>query len=144
MSTGKLDRYGFAKSGPGTFRHTGTSNLSMALAIYAGVFEAASPDSFSPSSKGNYYVYLNGGTLKTSVDITLARPLSVGDNGGVIEVVANTVFTQTGTTVTTTDNTSGPIVKRGAGTWDRTLRLHAVCVLSRVSGTDKRRQPPYP
>ena len=115
--SGKLDRYGFAKSGPGTFRHTGTSNLSMSLAIYEGVFEAASPDSFSPASKTSYIVYLNGGTLKTSVNITLARPLKVGDNGGVIEVVTNTVFTQTGNTLTTEDGTSGPIVKRGAGTW---------------------------
>ena len=115
--SGKLDRYGFAKSGPGTFRHTGTSNLSQALAIYEGVFEAASPDSFSPASKTSYIVYLNGGTLKTSVNITLARPLKVGDNGGVIEVVTNTVFTQTGNTLTTEDGTSGPIVKRGAGTW---------------------------
>ena len=115
--SGKLDRYGFAKSGPGTFRHTGTSNLSQALAIYEGVFEAASPDSFSPASKTSYIVYLNGGTLKTSVNIALARPLKVGDNGGVIEVVTNTVFTQTGNTLTTEDGTSGPIVKRGAGTW---------------------------
>ena len=115
--SGKLDRYGFAKTGPGTFRHTGTSNLSMSLSIFEGVFEAASPNSFSPASKGNYVVYLNGGTLKTSVDVTLARPLSVGDNGGVIEVMTNTTFTQTANTMTTADNTSGPVVKRGGGVW---------------------------
>ena len=114
--TGKLDRYGFVKSGPGTFRHTGTSNLSMALSVYEGVFEFASENgTFLKSGSGT--VYLNGGTLKTSVDATLERPLSVGDNGGVIEVVANTTFTQSGNTVTTADNTSGPVVKRGGGTW---------------------------
>ena len=115
--SGKLDRYGFAKTGPGTFKHTGTSNLSQALAIYEGVFEAASADSFSPANKTSYYVYLNGGTLKMSVDITLARPLSIGDNGGVIDVVTNTTFTHTANIVTTTDGTSGPVMKRGAGVW---------------------------
>ena len=114
--TGKLDRYGFVKSGPGTFRHTGTSNLSMALSVYEGVFEFASENgTFLKSGSGT--VYLNGGTLKTSVDATLERPLSVGDNGGVIEVVANTTFTQTANIVTTADNTSGPVVKRGGGVW---------------------------
>ena len=115
--SGKLDRYGFAKSGPGTFKHTGTSNLSQALAIYEGVFEAASADSFSPANKTSYNVYLNGGTLRTSVDITLGRPLSVGDNGGVIDVVTNTTFTHTANIVTTADGTSGPVVKRGGGVW---------------------------
>ena len=114
--TGKLDRYGFVKSGPGTFKHTGTSNLSMALSVYEGVFEFASENgTFLKSGSGT--VYLNGGTLKTSVDATLERPLSVGDNGGVIEVVANTTFTQTANIVTTADNTSGPVVKRGGGVW---------------------------
>ena len=115
--SGKLDRKGFAKTGPGTFKHTGTSNLSQALAIYEGVFEAASADSFSPANKTSYNVYLNGGTLRTSVDITLARPLSVGDNGGVIDVVTNTIFTHAANIVTTADGTSGPVVKRGAGVW---------------------------
>lgn len=115
--SGKLDRYGFIKTGPGTFRHTGTSNLSQSLAIYGGVFEAASENSFSPASKTSYNVYLNGGTLKTSVDVTLARPLSIGDNGGVIEVATGTTFTQTANIVTTVDNTSGPVVKRGGGVW---------------------------
>ncbi len=111
--TGKLSRYGFIKSGPGTFRHTGTSDLSQSLAIYEGVFEVASASSFS--SKGS--VYLNGGTLKTAVSATMIPTLSIGDNGGVIEVVANTTFTQTAKIVTTADNTSGPVVKRGGGTW---------------------------
>lgn len=133
--SGKLDRYGFIKSGPGTFKHTGTSNLSMSLSLFEGVFEAASPDSFSPSSKGNYYVYLNGGTLKTSVDITLARPLSVGDNGGVIDVVTDTTFTQTANIVTTSDNTSGPVVKRGAGVWQPSGDFQAQSELRIEEGT---------
>ncbi len=133
--TGKLDRYGFAKTGPGTFRHTGTSNLSMSLSIFEGVFEAASPDSFSPASKGSYSVYLNGGTLRTSVDATLARPLSVGDNGGVIEVMANTTFTQTANTVTTSDNTSGPVMKRGAGVWQPSGDFQAQSELRIEEGT---------
>ena len=111
--TGKLSRYGFIKSGPGTFRHTGTSDLSQSLAIYEGVFEVASASSFS--SKGS--VYLNGGTLKTAVSATMIPTLSIGDNGGVIEVVADMTFSQSGNTVTTADNTSGPVVKRGGGTW---------------------------
>ena len=114
--SGKLDRYGFAKTGPGTFKLTGTSALTQSLAIYEGVFDFASTSGdFTASGKGS--VFLNGGTLKTSVDVTLARPLSVGDNGGVIEVVTNTTFTQTANIVTTADNTSGPVVKRGGGTW---------------------------
>ena len=113
----ELYRNGFTKIGPGTVRITGTSTLGQSLNLYEGVFEVASATGFSPSSKGNYVVYLNGGTLKTSVDVTLERPLSVGDNGGVIDVVANTTFTQSGNTVTTADNTSGPVVKRGGGTW---------------------------
>ena len=113
----ELYRNGFTKIGPGTVRITGTSTLGQSLNLYEGVFEVASATGFSPSSKGNYVVYLNGGTLKTSVDVTLERPLSVGDNGGVIDVVANTTFTQTANIVTTADNTSGPVVKRGDGVW---------------------------
>ena len=113
----ELYRNGFTKIGPGTVRITGTSTLGQSLNIYEGVFEVASATGFSPASKNNYNVYLNGGTLKTSVDVTLERPLSVGDNGGVIEVVANTTFTQTANIVTTADNTSGPVVKRGDGVW---------------------------
>ncbi|MBQ6247820.1 MAG: autotransporter-associated beta strand repeat-containing protein, partial [Kiritimatiellae bacterium] len=113
----ELYRNGFTKIGPGTVRITGTSTLGQSLNLYEGVFEVASATGFSPASKGNYVVYLNGGTLKTSVDVTLERPLSVGDNGGVIEVVPNTTFTQTANTVTTADNTSGPVVKRGGGVW---------------------------
>lgn len=111
--TGKLSRFGFIKSGPGTFRHTGTSDLSQSLAIYEGVFEVASASSFS----SNGSVYLNGGTLKTAVSATMIPTLSIGDNGGVIEVVADMTFSQSGNTVTTADNTSGPVVKRGGGTW---------------------------
>lgn len=113
----ELYRNGFTKIGPGTVRITGTSTLGQSLNIYEGVFEVASATGFSPASKNNYNVYLNGGTLKTSVDVTLERPLSVGDNGGVIDVVANTTFTQTANIVTTADNTSGPVVKRGGGVW---------------------------
>lgn len=113
----ELYRNGFTKIGPGTVRITGTSTLGQSLNIYEGVFEVASATGFSPASKNDYNVYLNGGTLKTSVDVTLERPLSVGDNGGVIEVVANTTFTQTANIVTTADNTSGPVVKRGGGVW---------------------------
>lgn len=113
----ELYRNGFTKIGPGTVRITGTSTLGQSLNLYEGVFEVASATGFSPASKNNYNVYLNGGTLKTSVDVTLERPLSVGDNGGVIDVVANTTFMQTANTVTTADNTSGPVVKRGGGVW---------------------------
>lgn len=113
----ELYRNGFTKIGPGTVRITGTSTLGQSLNLYEGVFEVASVTGFSPASKNNYVVYLNGGTLKTSVDVTLERPLSVGDNGGVIDVVANTTFMQTANTVTTADNTSGLVVKRGDGVW---------------------------
>ena len=134
--SGKIDRYGFAKTGPGTFKLTGTSALTQSLAIYEGVFDFASTSGdFTASGKGS--VFLNGGTLRTSVDATLSRPLSVGDNGGVIDVVANTVFTQTGTTVTTTDNTSGPIVKRGAGTWLPSGSMTAQSELRIEEGTVK-------
>lgn len=115
--TGKLDRYGFTKRGPGTFRFAGTSALTQSLNIYEGVFDVASEAGFSDASKTGYQVYLNGGTLKTSVDVTLARPLSVGDNGGVIDVVEGTTFTQTGNVVNTADNTAGPVIKKGEGTW---------------------------
>ena len=134
--SGKIDRYGFAKTGPGTFKLTGTSALTQSLAIYEGVFDFASTSGdFTASGKGS--VFLNGGTLRTSVDATLTRPLSVGDNGGVIEVVANTVFTQTGTTVTTTDGTSGPIVKRGTGTWLPSGEMTAQSELRIEEGTVK-------
>lgn len=112
--TGKLDRYGFVKSGPGTFRHTGTSNLSMALSVYEGVFEAASEQSFSTAN--NFKVYLSGGTIKTSVDVSLIRPMRIGDNGGVIDVVKDTTFTHSGSVDTDADNTAGPVVKKGEGT----------------------------
>ncbi|MGN0876752.1 MAG: autotransporter-associated beta strand repeat-containing protein [Kiritimatiellia bacterium] len=115
--TGKLDRYGFTKRGPGTFRFTGTSNLSQSLNLYEGVFEVASANGFSPASKSSYQVYLNGGTLKTSVDVELVRPMSIGDNGGTIEVAVGTTFTQTSNAANTADNTAGPVVKTGAGTW---------------------------
>lgn len=115
--TGKLDRYGFTKRGPGTFRFTGTSNLSLSLNLYEGTFEVASANGFSPASKSNYQVYLNGGTLKTSVDVELVCPMSIGDNGGTIEVAAGTTFVQTGKVVNTADNTAGPVVKKGEGTW---------------------------
>jgi len=114
---GKLDRFGFTKSGPGTFRFSGTSALSMFLNLYEGTFEVASATGFSDASKTSYSVYLNGGQLKTSVDVSLVRPMSVGDNGGVIDVVADTVFTQTANITTTADGSSGPVIKKGAGTW---------------------------
>ena len=125
----ELYRNGFTKIGPGTVRLTGTSTLGQSLNLYEGVFEVASATGFSPASKGNYVVYLNGGTLKTSVDATLERPLSVGDNGGVIEVVTNTTFTQTANTMTTADNTSGPVVKRGGGVWLPSGDFQAQCEL---------------
>ena len=114
---GKLDRYGFSKCGPGTFRFAGTSALTMSLNLYEGTFEVASANCFSDASKSSYQVYLNGGTLKTSVDVSLVRPMSVGDNGGVIEVAGGTTFVQTGKVVNTADNTAGPVVKKGEGTW---------------------------
>ena len=132
--SGKLDRYGFVKSGPGTFKLTGTSALTQSLAIYEGVFDFASTDGdFTASGKGS--VFLNGGTLRTSVDATLSRPLSVGDNGGVIDVVTDTTFTQTANTVTTSDNTSGPVVKRGAGVWQPSGDFQAQSELRIEEGT---------
>ncbi len=114
---GKLGRYGFTKSGSGTFRFSGTSDLRMSLNLYEGVFEAASATAFSPMSQGSYRVYLNGGTLRTTVDATLQHAMSVGDNGGVIEVADGTTFTQSAAIQTTADGSSGPIVKKGGGTW---------------------------
>lgn len=125
--TGKLNRYGFIKSGPGTFKHTGTSDLSQALSIYEGIFEVASENSFSPAGKGGYKVYLNGGVLRTSVDVTLERPMSIGDNGGTLEVAQGTVFTHTSTVETDSmgEGSSGPIVKKGAGVWQMTGEFKA-------------------
>lgn len=113
----ELYRNGFTKIGPGTVRLTGKSTLGQSLTLCEGTFEVASANGFSDASKGNYQVYLNGGTLKTSVDVELVRPLSVGDNGGTIEVAAGTTFTQTSNAANTADNTAGPVVKTGAGTW---------------------------
>jgi len=134
--SGKLARYGFVKSGPGTFKLTGTSAVTQSLAIYEGVFDfATTSGDFTASGKGS--VFLNGGTLRTSVDATLSRPLSVGDNGGVIDVVTDTTFTQTANTVTTSDNTSGPVVKRGAGVWQPSGDFQAQSELRIEEGTVK-------
>lgn len=116
--TGALgyDTYGrksFTKSGPGTFRHTGANNLTVALNIFEGVFDMASSTAVPAAGT----VYLNGGTLRTSVGATLARPLSVGDNGGAIDVAGETTLATTGEVVSTAEGTSGPVVKKGSGTW---------------------------
>ena len=107
------NRKSFTKSGPGTFRHEGQNNLTVALNLFEGVFEMASANAVPAAGT----VYLNGGTLKMAVDATLARPLSVGDNGGTVDVAAGRTLTSTGDVASTAEGTSGPVVKAGEGTW---------------------------
>lgn len=131
----ELYRTGFTKIGPGTVRLTGKSTLSQSLNIYEGTFEAASATAFSDASKTSYNVYLNGGMLKTSVDVSLVRPMSVGDNGGVINVTEGTTFTQTAAIETTADGVSGPIVKEGKGTWAPGGQMTAQAEVRLTEGT---------
>ena len=49
--------------------------------------------------------------------MALWRPLSIGDNGGTVDVVAERIFTSSGDVASTAEGTSGPIVKSGEGTW---------------------------
>ncbi|MBR1920680.1 MAG: autotransporter-associated beta strand repeat-containing protein, partial [Kiritimatiellae bacterium] len=107
------NRKSFTKSGPGKFRLTGSNDLTVALNLYEGVFEVATESGFPNGGT----VCLNGGTLGLAVDATLSLPLSVGDNGGVVDVAEGTTLTQTGAIQTTSDGSSGPVVKRGEGTW---------------------------
>lgn len=107
------NRKSFTKSGPGTFRHTGPNDLTVALNLFEGVFDIASAASVPAAGT----VYLNGGTLRMSVDATLGRPLSVGDNGGTVDVVADRTLTTSGDVASTVEGTSGPVVKTGGGTW---------------------------
>jgi autotransporter-associated beta strand protein len=53
--------------------------------------------------------------------------MSIGDNGGTLEVAQGTVFTHTGTVETDSmaEGTSGPIVKKGAGVWQMTGEFKA-------------------
>lgn len=136
---GKLDRYGFSKTGPGTFRYTGESDLDQSLNIYEGVFEVASATAFSPSAKSNYKVNVDGGTLRTTVDVSLERPLDFGDNGGVIEVADGTVFTVAAAVETAgvAESTSGPMVKKGAGTLILAGDMTAQSEVDLVEGTIK-------
>ena len=107
------NRKSFTKSGPGTFRHMGKNDLTVSFNIYDGVFDIAAAAAIPSAGT----VYLNGGTLKMSIDGTLARPLSIGDNGGTVDVVAERIFTSSGDVASTAEGTSGPIVKSGEGTW---------------------------
>lgn len=107
------NRKSFTKSGPGTFRHEGKNDLAVSLNIYDGVFDIAAAAAIPSAGT----VYLNGGTLKMSIDGTLACPLSIGDNGGAVDVVAERIFTSSGDVASTAEGTSGPIVKSGEGTW---------------------------
>ena len=107
------NRKSFTKSGPGTFRHEGKNDLTVSLNIYDGVFDIAAAAAIPSAGT----VYLNGGTLKMSIDGTLACPLSIGDNGGAVDVVAERIFTSSGDVASTAEGTSGPIVKSGEGTW---------------------------
>jgi len=106
-------RKNFSKSGPGTFRLVGSNNIAVSLNIFEGVFEAAGPNALPV--KGN--VYVNGGTLRTSVSATLGRPLNIGDNGGTIDVAKGTILTQTSDVQSMVDGTSGPVTKTGEGMW---------------------------
>ena len=110
---GKYNRKSFTKSGPGTFRHEGKDDLTVSLNIFEGVFDIAATAAIPAAGT----VYLNGGTLKMSIDGTLARPLSIGDNGGIVNVVAGKTFTSSGDVASTVDGTSGPVTKMGEGTW---------------------------
>ena len=114
---GELYRYGFVKKGPGTFIFKGKSSLANVLSVDEGIFEAASETAFSPSSSGSYAVCLNGGTLRTSVDVALDRPMRVGDNGGTLDVVEGTTFTLNAQIASAWDGMSGTLRKIGKGTW---------------------------
>ncbi len=107
------NRKSFTKSGPGTFRHEGKNDLAVSLNIFEGVFDIAATTAIPAAGT----VYLNGGTLKMSVDGTLERPLSIGDNGGTVDVASEKTFTSSGEVASTAEGTSGPIVKSGEGTW---------------------------
>lgn len=107
------NRKSFTKSGPGTFRHEGKNDLAVSLNIFEGVFDIAATTAIPAAGT----VYLNGGTLKMSVDGTLERPLSIGDNGGTVDVASEKTFTSSGEVASTSEGTSGPIVKSGEGTW---------------------------
>ncbi len=114
---GELYRHGFVKKGLGTFVFKGKSTMKTALSVDEGIFEAASATAFSPSTVQNYFVYLNGGTLRTSVDVSLDRPMRIGDNGGTLDVVEGTTFTLNGQLSSAWDSMSGPLRKTGKGTW---------------------------
>lgn len=132
-SLGRYNRKSFTKSGPGTFRHEGQNNLSVSLNIFEGVFDIAATAAIPAAGT----VYLNGGTLKMSVDGTLARPLSIGDNGGTVDVPAERTFTSSGDVASTADGTSGPVTKMGEGTWILGGNFTAKSELRIAEGTAK-------
>ncbi|WP_294062682.1 autotransporter-associated beta strand repeat-containing protein [Sphingomonas sp.] len=99
---------GLTKSDLGTLILTGTNSYAGGTAVDGGVLQVASDANLGAAAGG---LSFNGGTLRTTANITTARATVMNPAGGTLETVAGTTLAMTGTV-------SGPgaLTKTGTGT----------------------------
>jgi fibronectin-binding autotransporter adhesin len=96
------------KSGAGTVVLTGSNSYLGGTLIQAGVLQVSSDGNLGAASAP---LAFDGGTLRTTANMSTARNTIVSANGGTIETAAGTTLTENSAI-----NGSGIITKTGAGT----------------------------
>ena len=86
----------------------GVNTYSGGTLIEGGVVQIASNANLGAGTGG---LTLDGGTLRTTADITSARATTLGANDGIFETLAGTTFTLNGVV-----SGGGSLTKTGAGT----------------------------
>ncbi|MGK6317662.1 autotransporter-associated beta strand repeat-containing protein [Neorhizobium sp. DT-125] len=109
------------KAGTGTLILTGTNSYTGTTIIDAGTLQVASNGALGGSGSG---ILFSGGTLRTTISMSMGRTTAIDTGGGTIETLGGTTLTWD------SDITgAGTLVKSGAGT------LHLTGTNSQAGGT---------